>query len=247
MFSDDHKLRPYPPPQTPWLFAQTWHDTLFAHYPVEQELVRRLLPPPLTLETYEGQGWISVVAFGVKHFRPRGLPPVPGISAFPEVNLRTYCSFGGKPGIYIFTLDVKSPLTVIGARLLFYLAYYRARMSLRREGSRIAFSSERLRRDFPGTFIADYTPIGDVSPPQPGTLAYWLAQRFCVYSLDRRQRVYRSEVDHAPWPLQAVEAVIRENTLGTSLGLPLPDAALMQYAVRVDVKLWFRTKAETSA
>ena len=91
--------RPYPQPTTPWVMRQTWHDLLFMHWPVSIESLRPHIPPSLTIDKFDGQAWIAVVPFRMSRIAPHGLFPVPWLSAFPELNVRTYVIRDGKPGV----------------------------------------------------------------------------------------------------------------------------------------------------
>src|SRR5260370_38346680 len=97
--------RPWPLPAGPWVMAQTWHDLLFAHWPVDLAALRRLLPSQLQIDTCEGQAWLAVVPFRMTGVRLRGTPALPWLSAFPELNVRTYVGYGVKPGGWFFILD----------------------------------------------------------------------------------------------------------------------------------------------
>lgn len=222
--------------------TQTWHDVLFAHWAVPPEVLSRALPQPLPLETFDGQAWVSAVVFGIRSFRPRWFPPVPGISAFPEANLRTYVTIENKPGIYLFSLDTNSLLSVMGARIFFHLCYFRATAHLSRQGETVRFRSARRRKDLPGVIEVEYAPTGEAWNAKRGTLDYWLAERYCLYAVDKKQNVYRAEIHHPPWALQAARTTIQTNTLGTSIGLDLTAAPLLRYARRQDVLMWFRQR-----
>src|SRR5918992_2583003 len=82
--------RPWPPPREPWLMAQTWEDLLFAHWPVPAERLRPLLPDVIPIDERDGSAWIGVTPFRVSAFRLRGMPHLPGVTTFPELNVRTY-------------------------------------------------------------------------------------------------------------------------------------------------------------
>ena len=103
---------------------QTWNDLLFAHWPIPFAQLRPLVPDSLTLDTFDGQCWIGVVPFWMSGVRARGLPALPGFSRLPELNVRTYVTYGGKPGVYFFSLDITSHLAVWGARTLLSLALF---------------------------------------------------------------------------------------------------------------------------
>lgn len=125
----DH--RSWPLPNRPWVMAQTWHDLLFAHWPIEYDQLRKAVPEPLPIDTYDGQARIAVVPFWMSGIRLRDTPALPRVSSFPELNVRTYSTLDGKPGVYFFSLDALNPVAVAVARRLYRLPYFRARMSVR--------------------------------------------------------------------------------------------------------------------
>ena len=230
--------RPWPLPTGPWVMTQAWDDLLFAHWPVPVDALRQIVPSVLTLDIYEGQAWIGVVPFGIGDFRPRWFPPIPGLSYFPELNVRTYVIAEDKPGVFFFSLDVNNPLAVVGARLWFHLPYFLGRMSLRREGDAVHYTSHRTHPGVqPADFAASYRPTGNLSTPQPG-LEHWLTERYCLYAVDRREHVYRGEIHHVPWSLQSAEARIAVNTMAPR-AIRLPDTApLLHFSRRQQVLLW---------
>src|SRR5436190_21397121 len=120
-FPTEH--RAIAPPARPWIMWQRWHDLLFAHWPLPPEVLRPLVPSGLTLDTFSGQAWISVVPFRMTGIRPRWLPAPPGMSATPELNVRTYVTVDGKPGVYFFSLDAALYPAVVVARTMFRLNY----------------------------------------------------------------------------------------------------------------------------
>jgi uncharacterized protein YqjF (DUF2071 family) len=104
--------RPWPLPQAPWLMTQSWHNLLFAHWPVDAELLRAKLPAGLPLDLYDGQAWVGVVPFRMTNVAPRFVPVIPFISEFAELNVRTYVTVGEKRGVYFFSLDAESAVAV---------------------------------------------------------------------------------------------------------------------------------------
>lgn len=232
--------RPWPLPDRPWVLAQRWLDLLFAHWPLPPETVRPLVPPALPLDTFDGQAWIGVVPFRVAGLRPRALPAVPWISYFPELNVRTYVTVDGKPGVYFFSLDAASRAAVAGARALFGLPYHHAEMDVRRKGEWILYRSRRRdERDGRAEFRARYRPAGGIFHPAPGTLEHWLTERYCLYTAAPGPRIRRVEVHHPPWALQPAEAEIDVNTMVEVLGVSLPPTPpLLHFARRQDVLTW---------
>ncbi|RIK41377.1 MAG: hypothetical protein DCC57_18935, partial [Chloroflexi bacterium] len=159
--------RPWPLPSQPWVMRQTWHDLLFAHWPIAVETLRALVPLPLEIDTFDGVGWVGVIPFRMSHVRLRYVPALPWLSAFPELNVRTYVRGPNpgdpKPGVYFFSLDAANPLAVAGARLGFRLPYYRAAMRLQETNGTIHYSSTRTHAGAPpAQFVARYGPTGGV-------------------------------------------------------------------------------------
>jgi uncharacterized protein len=231
--------RPWPVPAGPWVMAQSWHDLLFAHWPVDVAVMRPLLPPQLQVDTFEGSAWCAVVPFRMTGVRLRGTPVLPWLSAFPELNVRTYVTCDGKPGVWFFSLDAGNALAVAIARAWFHLPYFRARMiCVEREGW-IHYQSERTHRGPPsGSLEGRYRPIGRVFFAQNGTLEYFLTERYCLYTTDERGGIIRGEIHHPPWPLQRAEAELAHNSMAESLGIALVLRPLLHFARRQDVLVW---------
>jgi len=231
--------RPWPPPQHPWLMGQIWVDLLFAHWPVEAQALEPAVPPQLPLDRFDGSAWVAVTPFVVEGLRLRGTAPVPLLSTFPEINLRTYVSLDGKPGIYFFSLDADSRPAVFAARRSYRLPYFKSRISVSAAEGEFHYRAERISEEGPpAEFEASYRPVGDPVPPKPGTLEHFLTERYCLYTLDDDQSVCRGEIHHPPWPLREASARIRRNTMGDQVGLALEGEPLLHYSVRQDVALW---------
>jgi uncharacterized protein YqjF (DUF2071 family) len=241
----DASHRPWPVPAGPWIMAQVWHDLLFAHWPIAPATMRARVPPALELDTLDGAAWLGVVPFRVSGLRLRGMPALPGLSAFPELNVRTYVRHGERPGVWFLSLDAGNPLAVAGARAWFRLPYFRARMSCARVGQDVVYASRRTHRGTPAAELAGrYRPRGEVRRARPGTLDHWLTERYCLYALSRRGEVLAAEIDHPPWPLQPAEATLDRNTMADAHGVALPASApLLHFARRQDVVVWAPRRA----
>jgi uncharacterized protein YqjF (DUF2071 family) len=227
--------RRWPLPDEPWVMAQTWDDLLFLHWRVPAEAIAHLVPQGLEVDQYDGTAWLGVTPFVLTGFRLRGTVPLPGLSTFPELNVRTYVTAEDKPGIWFFSLDAASRLAVEGARRAYKLPYFHARMSAERRGDRVEYSSERA--DASGRrFAASYRPVGDVFNAERDSLEWLLAERYCLYAVDRG-RLHRAEIHHPHWPLQDAEADVRTNTMAPP-GLDLDGAPLCHFARRQDVLIW---------
>ena len=164
-----------------------------------------------------------------------------GGCAFPELNVRTYVTIGGKPGIWFFSLDAGNPVAVEGARDVFHLNYYNARMSCTSQGDTVYYASERTHRGAPGATLAGrYRPTGAVYRSTPGTLEHWLTERYCLYAANRGGQIWRGEIHHAQWPLQPAEAEFERNTMTEQIELALPNTKpLLHFASYLEVIAWW--------
>jgi len=232
--------RPWPLPQRGWVMAMRWHDLLFIHWPIRPQVLRPLIPAALELDTFDGWAWLGVVPFRMTGVRLRSLPEFPYLSAFPELNVRTYVQTPGRSGVWFFSLDAASWLAVRAARAWYGLPYYDARMHVVQEGETVHYHSTRThRRAAPAAFDASYAPSGAVYHASPGTLDHWLTARYCLYAADRRGRVGYGDIHHAPWPLQAATADIRVNTMVLPLHIELPHTQpVLHFARRLEVVAW---------
>lgn len=228
--------RPWPLPGGDWAQAQTWEELAFLHWRVDPDGLRRLLPPEAPLDLWDGEAWLGIVPFRITNMRVRGLPPVPGLSTSPELNVRTYVTVDGKPGVWFFTLDAASRVMVEGAKRLYRLPYEHARMRCERRGDWVEYESAR-----PGAaFSARYRGRGGLFHAEPGTLDYFLTERYCLYTADGG-RLYRAEIHHPPWDLQRGDAEIARNTLSP---VPLPDEdPHVLFSPRQDMVVWTLNEA----
>ena len=234
--------RPWPLPARSWNMVQIWRDLLFAHWKVAAEKIRRLVPAPLELDTFDGSAWLTVTPFHMS-LRFRGLPILPGMACIPELNCRTYVTVGGKPGIFFFSLDAASRFAVWGARAFYHLPYFPAGMRAERRTDTIAYSSIRIRGGA-AVFRGSYSPTSPPRNAQPGSVEHFLVERYCLYAV-WQGAVYRGEIHHLPWPLQDASAQIEENTVPGGAGMDVDQAhpALTAFAKELKVLIWPLSKA----
>ena len=232
--------RPYPLPGGPWTLAMSWHDLLFMHWPVPADALRPLIPASLHLDTFDDSAWLGVVPFRMSGVRPHFLPAIPQLSDFPELNLRTYVSAEGRPGIWFFSLDAHNRAAVRLARATFKLPYYDAEMSCRVSGDEVRYRSVRTHRGAPpARFEGRYRSTGEVFESRPDSLENFLTERYCLYSADNRGRVRRGDIHHHLWPLQGAEVDVENLDMTRQIGVSLPDTEpLLHYARRLDVVAW---------
>ena len=242
---------------------QSWGKLLFMHWPVDPEILRPLIPAKLSIDTFAGQAWIGVVPFTMWGIRASFLPPIPGTSAFHELNVRTYVHCDGVPGVWFFSLDAANSLAVWGARTFYSLPYFNASMSLKQNGNMIDYSSVRSDgqtyskffaadaasfqanfdseqfQNLPQARVETSWEIGEPLPPsQPGEIEFFLTERYCLYSF-RRGKLYRSRIFHVPWLLRAASVHSCKSSMIESLGIAQPQGEpLLHYAESIAVDIW---------
>lgn len=238
--------RPIPLPKAPWILLQRWHDLLFAHWPLAAERVRSLVPPQLELDLFGGKAYIAVAPFHMSGIRARFLPPLPGLSRFPELNVRTYVRYQGIPGVYFFSLDAGSLPAVWGARAGYGLPYFHAEMSVTTGQSQIEYRSRRLQEPRPAEFLGRYWPISEARQRGKNSLEYFLTERYCLYAI-RGGKVFRAYIHHLPWPLQDAEAEIEVNTMAQAAGIELPKTTpILHFSRFIEVLIWWVKPASSS-
>ena len=230
--------RPWRLPDRPWVMTQTWHDLLFAHWRVDPASLVPLIPPAFELDLFDGDAWLGVVPFHMTNVAPRGVPALPWLSAFPELNVRTYVRVVDKPGIYFFSLDAARSPAVLAARTMLNLPYFLASMEVV-SNARIHYESRRQTLKEPRPeFLATYGPLGAIFEAREGTLDHFLTERYCLYALNRLGRPYRLEIHHPPWQLQNAAAQVARNTMAPE-GLTLSSAPhLLHLSKRQDMIAW---------
>ena len=196
------------------------------------DALRPHVPSALEVDTFDGDAYLGVTPFRVANLRLRGLPPVPLLSSFLELNCRTYVRHGEKAGIWFFSLDASSRFAVEGARRLYKLPYFRAAMS-----PPPRFSSVRLEGADERAWLATYRPEGAAAPAEPGTLEHFLAERYCLYAVDEAGVLHSADIHHPPWPLQDATAEIARNTIPPE-GLEVDGEPHLMYSARQNVVIW---------
>jgi len=201
-----------------------WSNLLFVHWQISPSELAPLIPKQLSIDTFEGSAWVGLVPFHMSGVRPWWAPVIPGISSFHETNLRTYVHFNGQdPGVWFFSLDASSSFAVNIARRRWQLPYHRANMHVRRMGTSIRYSSQRL---WPGTYgvgcsieaeIGDFIPALErnlnAGQSLPGTLEHFLAERYILYSQGSDGRLLQGRVHHKHYPLREAKTIACEESL----------------------------------
>ena len=232
-------MRDVPPPTSPWVIRQTWSDLLFLHWRVPYAKLRALVPEPLEVDLLDdGTAYIAVVPFLMSGVRMHWMPPVPGTTRTLEMNVRTYVTYNGRPGVYFLSLDAENSLIVHTARKWFGLPYHKARMSLKKSMYTRYDSLRTHGGSPPAEFRAVYRPISEPRLYEKDTLEYFLTERYCLFTVDEKDQVKRGEIDHNPWPIRRAEVEIEANTMTEPYGIQVDGRPLVHYAASIDVKLW---------
>lgn len=226
----DVSHRPWPLPDVPWAQAQTREDVLFAHWPAAPAELARLVPPGLALDTFEGEAWLGIVAFRLAHVRLRGLPPVPWLSSLLQLELQTYVTAGGRPGIWLCSLEASKPLLVEAAKRTHRLPAFHAHIRAGADGDALRFEAERDGL----AFRARYAPAGEPVAAGPGTLVSFLCERYALYTADGG-RLYRADLHHAPWSLQPAAATIETATFSP---VELAGEPRVRFAAAQELLVW---------
>jgi uncharacterized protein YqjF (DUF2071 family) len=226
--------RPFPLPTKPWKYYQEWSGTIFLHYKIPQDILEELLPPGLVLDTFNGEAWVSVVAFSVNNMRLKYMPPLPLVSNFHEFNIRTYVIKDGIPGIYFISVQASNLLSAYMARLLVGIKYKKAKIN-RKTGEYI------LSKPGEGNaYHTKYMSLQNINDKQ--NIDHWLTERYCAYE-PIEETMYRYNIHHKPWPLKKIK--LRKVKVHYDTGnLKLADytPALKHYAPNQKVLLWGREK-----
>jgi uncharacterized protein YqjF (DUF2071 family) len=216
--------------------AQTWDQLLFAHWPISLDQLHQSVLPPLEIDTFHGQPWLGVVAFQISRIHLRGLPAVPGLAQFPEVNLRTYVRYAGQPGVLFLSLHCPNRFAMALARPWFRLPYQFADIRLTDHDSACDFAS---RSPSGAMFAATYSSNSEQFTAAVDSLEAWLTERYCYYTVGPKGRLYRCDIDHPPWQLTRAEARIHTNTLARPFGLDVPETEpLLHRGQRTSALIW---------
>lgn len=227
--------RPWPLPKKPHRWRQQWLDLLFAHWHIPSSLIQPIIPKPLVLEQEDGMAWIAVVPFKMADVAPRFLPAIPGLSAFPEINLRAYVHYQGKPGVWFFSLDASQPIAVWAAKRMFHLPYFQSKIQMTMQQDAVRYDSLR-QNTTNARFSGVYRGKGKVFLSEKGSIEHLLTERYCMYAQNKSGQLFRTEVHHEPWPLQHAELQIQHLELTQWLGFELtspPDLLHFSKGVRV--------------
>lgn len=239
------RIAPTREPDQPLLMHQNWHHLLFLHWEVPAAELQKLIPSRLTIDTHEGKAYIALVPFTLTGVRAILTPPLPWISAFHEVNVRTYVHHEGRdPGVWFFSLDASSQLAVAAARAAYKLPYFNADVAMEVEEGALPTIDLTSKRDddrgaMPANVHVRYRPVeGPVAPAPAGTIEHFLLERYILYTQSDDHQLYRARVHHQPYPVQRAEVLELDETLVWAAGVKKTDPYLRHYAREVNVNVY---------
>lgn len=180
---------------------QTWRDLLFLHWEIDPAEIRSRIPEQLEVDLFEDRCYLGLVPFFMQKVRPRFLPPVPWLSNFLELNVRTYVhDADGRPGVWFFSLDCDQPLAVEIARRFFHLPYQHARM----EAGEGTYSCRRKGQDETASYRYQVEP--PFRTAEPGSLEFFLLERYLLFSQSRSGSIHCGRVHHQPYEFKSIPA-----------------------------------------
>jgi uncharacterized protein len=220
------------------IMKQNWGKLLFMHWRIPVEVLRPHIPARLAIDTYDNSAWIAIAPFTMWGVRLSFTPAIPWVSELHELNVRTYVHLDDVPGVWFFSLDTNSLPAVLGARALYHLPYYHAEIELTQDDATIHYKLRRQQAERPAEFQATWTIGASLPEARPGSLEFFLTERYCLYSISD-DRLYRARIHHRPWPLQRATVSKLYSTMIESHGLPTPTGApLLHYAEALAVDIW---------
>ena len=220
------------------VMLQSWNDITWLHWPYDPEVVQAALPDGLRLDTHDGRAWVGLVPFAMTRLRPPGLPPVPWLTTFPEINVRTYVvAPDGRRAVWFWSLDAPRGPAIAVARTLFGLPYYWAAARIEREGDRVRYVSDRRRPHERASTDIDVQVGEAVAADEVTELEHFLTARFGLVTVRRGRHLF-GPVDHPRWPLRRAELIGLDDELVVAAGLPRPvGPPLVHHASSVPVRI----------
>jgi len=222
--------RPWPITDESWQFYQEWNEALFLHWKVPFDLLRTYVPADLTIDTFEGNCYVSLVAFTMQNIRPRFLPAFATISDFHEINLRTYIENDSKKGVYFLSIESEKEISTFIARTLSGLPYEKA--TIERDDN--VYSSRNIKK---GTHLHIQYSVDHVDTPKTD-LDRWLTERYCLYN-KTDSGLFRFDIHHEEWKLDKL--ILNETSINYRIGdfnLAPSTIHCVHYSKGVDVVAW---------
>lgn len=225
--------RPWKMPTENWKFYQEWNNAIFLHWQVELTELEKFVPKELEIDLYEGNPWVSIVAFTMEKIRPRKLPYFPPISNFDEINIRTYVKSKNKTGVYFLSIEGGKKLSCKIAKRISELPYRFSEIK-RRENQ---YKSNNF--EFKDNLNIEFT-IGN-NMVEKTELEKWLTERYALFQ-DTKTSINEFEIHHLEWPINRLELKKLEYNYPRFYKLIKDKPNLVQYSKGVKVIAWGKNK-----
>lgn len=213
----DMSHRPFPIPTLPWIGKQTWNDILFCHWPISSDILETWIPSALALDLYNGTAWLGYVLFQVSDIRLRLFPKIPYFNSYIGLNVRTYVTYKGTPGIYFFNLDASKLFAVIGGKVGTLLPFRKSNMTWKKRNPDYCFigKTETMNQQIE-TFDVRFRPKTNPYVLPNDCLPAWLYERYCFF-IDSKKQMYRGDIHHARWKVSDMDIQIKQNSMASFL------------------------------
>jgi uncharacterized protein YqjF (DUF2071 family) len=237
--TDEQRLAERQPPSSAVVMKQDWAHLLFLHWKIDPDVIQKTLPAGLSVDTYDGTAYLGIVPFFMEEVRPCYCPVVPGLSWFQELNFRTYVhDEHGRPGVWFYALDCNQWLAVKIARRLFHLPYQHAQMESYKDEGTLNYISRRKGCDQSQVFKYP-AKLNHSETAKPGTLEFFLLERYRLFSADKNDVIHSGVVHHTPYQFQEVDIKDYSTRLFSLCGFEEPDthpvSSLIAETVSVDI------------
>ncbi|MDV2683323.1 DUF2071 domain-containing protein [Alkalihalophilus lindianensis] len=217
------------------MVSMNWENVLFAHWTMHPEVVQKKLPKGMKVDTYNGKAYIGVVSFLMNKIHPTILPEMISFS-LPEINVRTYVEVDGKKGVFFFSLDTESRMSVLGANIFVDMPYYYSDIHMETKKDQVFFESKRKSSE--AIFKGNYLPNGEVFKAEKDSLEFWLTERYRLYQTKKNGEIQYGDIKHEQWPLQYATLSVEKNTLVEAADFNLPNSQPhLLYSPKVSVDI----------
>jgi uncharacterized protein len=190
-------------PKAQPVMYQTWSNLLFLHWECDAADIQKTLPPGLFVDLFDGHAYVGVIPFFISDVRASFLPPIPGASEFLELNVRTYVHDKyGRAGVWFYSLDCNHALAVLMAKIFYSLPYHTAAITARDKIGVTEYSCHRVNATEQYKSEYHYKALPERLVSQPGSLPFFLVERYILFSWSEKARkLYSARVHHTPYEL----------------------------------------------
>jgi uncharacterized protein len=209
-------VSPVPPrPVRPTALVQDWSDVTFLHWPLEPDVAARFLPPGTRPDLLGDRTFVGVIGLEIARTRLPGMPPVPWLGTFGQVNVRLYAvDDRGRRGVVFLGLHADRLVPALTARALGRLPYRWSRVRVERSGDRRGYTVGPLAGGPSGRLAVRVGP-----PHEPDAMELFVVARWGVHHRIAGRTVFVA-VEHGRWSLRTAGLLDLDGDLLAAAGLP---------------------------